>query len=97
MKAASEDDTTFRHETYLILDDRTFYRARYPRRALDDFGLDWSNFQRLEVHAREAIVDALLEDKEARRFMSLRYVEKPIDEFLAEKNSVIQSELAEQS
>ncbi len=72
VRVADEDERTIRPETFLVLDDRTFYRSVYARRALDDFRLDWSNFQRLEFHARQAIVDALLEDREARRFVRVQ-------------------------
>lgn len=83
IRVVTEDDRAFRPDLLLVLDDRTFYRARYPRRALDDFRIDWTNFQRLDSAARTAIVDALLEDREARRFSMLRYVSKPVDEELA--------------
>ena len=97
VKTAEDESSGFRPDLYLILDDRMFYRARYPKRALDNFRIDWANFQRLKRHAREAIVDALLEDSEARRFPMLKYIEKPIDEYLSEKSSAVQSDLAEQS
>jgi hypothetical protein len=91
----SIEDDGIPFDLFLILDDGTFYRGRLPRRAFEEFRLDWANFQKLEVHAREAIVDALLEDREARRFGTLRYFEKTIDEYLAERGDVAPTELPE--
>ncbi len=86
-----------RPEVFLVREDRTFYRFRLPRKALDDYRVDWSAFQRLDRDAREAIVDALLEDREYRRFGTLRYIEKNIDEFLSERGGSIQLDLGEAS
>jgi hypothetical protein len=83
----SEDDRGIRPDTYLVLDDNTFYRSKFPRRALDEFRIDWSSFQRLDIHAREAIVDALLEDRENRGMSMLVHIDKPIDEYLASRNA----------
>lgn len=93
VRVADESDRTPFSSLYLVLDDKTFYTCRYPQRALDDMRLDWASFQKSEQHSREAIVDALLEDREARRMSMLRYVDKNIDEYLASRSSVpIQSE-----
>lgn len=90
-------DRMIRPEVLLVREDRTFYRFRLPRKALDDYRVDWSAFQRLDRDAREAIVDALLEDREYRRFGTLRYIEKNIDEFLSERGGSIQLDLGEAS
>lgn len=90
-------DRMIRPEVFLVREDRTFYRFRLPRKALDDYRVDWSAFQRLDRDAREAIVDALLEDREYRRFGTLRYIEKNIDEFLSERGGSIQLDLGEAS
>lgn len=95
----SEDENVHRvrNELLLVLDDFTFYRCRIPRRAFEDFRNDWGNFQKLESHAREAIVDALLEDKEYRRFPMLRYINKQISEVFVEQPATELIELEEQS
>lgn len=91
IRASADDERGFRSDFYLILDDGTFYRARYPRRALEDFRIEWANFLQLEPQAREAIVAALLEDRDARRFMMLRYVDQNIDQFLEERAAETQT------
>lgn len=90
-------DRLVRPEVFLVREDKTFYRFRLPRRALDDFRVDWSSFQRLDDEAREAIVDALLEDREGRRFGPLRYIEKNVDEYLTDRGGTSQLDLVEQS
>lgn len=97
IRSGDEDERMFRPEVYLVLDDGTFYRGRLPRRAFEDFRIDWKSFQQFEIHAREAIVDALLEDREARRFGLLRYTEKNINEYLSERVTSVQLEIGEQS
>lgn len=92
-----ERDRMIRPEVFLVREDRTFYRLRLPRRALDDFRVDWASFQRLDSDSREAIVDALLEDREGRRFGPLRYVERNIDEYLSGRGGENQLDLVEQS
>ncbi len=93
VRASTDDDRVFRPDLYLVLDDGTFYRARYPRRVIEqDFRNDWSNFVTLEPQAREAIVAALLEERDVRRSMTLRYIDQDIDEFLAERSAESQTE-----
>ncbi|MDD5384297.1 MAG: DUF4062 domain-containing protein [Gallionella sp.] len=95
VRAQNSGDRVFRHELFLVLDDGTFYRARYSQRALDDFRSNWDNFLKLDSHAREAIVAALLEDREAGRMMLLRYFEQNIDEYLAERNLDVPNDIIE--
>lgn len=90
-------DRIVRPEALLVREDNTFYRMRLTRRALDEFRMDWSSFQRLDNEAREAIVDALLEDREGRRFGSLRYVDRNVKEYLADRGGSSQLEFAEHS
>ena len=90
-------DRMIRPEVLLVREDRTFYRFRLPRKALDDFRVDWSAFQRIDRDAREAIVDALLEDREYRRFGTLRYIERDIDEFLSERGGSSHLDLGDAS
>ena len=81
---AEENDRFGRMTTYLIKADGTFYRMRMPVRLLEDYRLDWENFVRLEPKSREAIVGALLEDREGRRsgIFPIQYFDRNIDQFL---------------
>lgn len=72
---------------YLVLDDKTFYQVRYPYSIFERTQVDWSNFTSLDPKVREAIVEALLEDRETRRFSMIRYVEQNIDQYLESLNS----------
>lgn len=90
-----EQGRFIRPEVFLVREDRTFYRFRMPRRALEDFRVEWSAFQRLDRDAREAIVDALLEDREHRRFGPLRFVDKNIDHYLSEQGEATQIDAIE--
>ncbi len=71
---------------YLVRSDGTFYIVLYPERLFDNLRQDWSAFQRVEQRSREAIVDALLEDRDFRSSM-LRYRAGSIEEFLAERET----------
>jgi hypothetical protein len=84
-----------RQGAFLILEDGTFYRSLYPLRALDEFSIDWNNFVELESHTREAIVAALLEDRDVHRIAMVRYIDKNFNEFLAERNADIQADNGE--
>ena len=88
VRVADESERAPFASLYLVLDDKTFYKCSYPQRFLDEMRLDWASFQKSEHHSREAIVDALLEDREARRMSMLRYVDKNIDDYLASRSSV---------
>ncbi len=72
---------------YLVLDDQTFFICRYPQRVIEEMKADWRSFIGLDNDARAAITDALLENREIRRFAWLRYVELPIETYLAERAS----------
>lgn len=86
----------FRHEIFLECSDGTFYRVRYPRRAMDDFASDWSAFQQLDMNVREAIVDALLSDREMRGLGGMvRYYPAQLSEYLSERAEKLQTELVE--
>jgi hypothetical protein len=91
IRSSAEENT---RETQLVLDDGTFYRVRYPVRIFDDFRIDWNNFLEVEPNVREAIVEALLDDKDMRRMMPMMfYVKQNIDEYLAERQSRDRAEL----
>jgi hypothetical protein len=91
------DDRMGRSETYLVLEDRTFYRLRFSTRILDDYQIDWTTFLRLENHSRAAIVDALLEDREGRRMgmMPIQHIQRSVEEYLSRRTAPINSEQAE--
>lgn len=88
-------DRMVRPESYLVRADKTFYALRWPWKALDDFGLDWSAFQRLERDSRKAIVAALLEDRERRRFGPLRFIDGNIDDYLSKRRDANQLDIGE--
>lgn len=92
-----EAESRFRSEMFMILEDGTFYRCRYPRRFLEDMKIDWANFIKLDKDNREAISEALLEDKETRRHSPIRYVPKNFEEYFAEKNNPQELEIEEDS
>lgn len=78
----------------IILDNGKFYRTPYHISIFENFPADWANFNKLEIHAREAIVDTLLEDNETRRFPMIKYIDKNIDEYLSKQGSSIKMESA---
>lgn len=83
-----DNDSVVGRQIFLIKQDRSFYKFRYPARILDEFRTDWHNFKNLERAAREAIVDALLEDRDARRaMMPVFYVHENVDQYLASRHS----------
>lgn len=68
---------------YLVRADGTFYILRYPERLFESLKQHWLAFQRIEQRSREAIVDALLEERDKRSTL-LRYRSENLEEFLAE-------------
>lgn len=85
-RIAEEPNRLISPRMFLIRADGTFYILRLPARMFDSLQRDWSSFQRVESRSREAIVDALLEDSDARSSF-LRYRPEPIDAFLAQRES----------
>lgn len=81
------EDGSMPHEMLLIRDDRTFYRSRFPSRIFDEFKADWNKFIALNDPTREAIVDALLEDRATGRMLMLSYVRQSVEQYLANKKS----------
>ena len=85
----------YRGDVYLECDDGTFYRSRYPRKALEDFASDWATFVKLDLKVREAIVDALLGEREMRGpGMMVRHIAMNLAEYLSERAAAIHAELA---
>jgi len=97
IRTSEIEDPYGRQDIYIVLADGTFYRSRYTQRAFEEFQNDWNGFSQLEAHSREAIVDALLEDREARRFHMLQYFAKNIDDFLTERRTREQADPAEET
>ncbi|MEO6561765.1 MAG: DUF4062 domain-containing protein [Nitrosospira sp.] len=99
--ASEIEERSASSDVYLVLDDKTFYRCRFPRHFIDGMSYDWSRFQGLEDHSREAIVDALLEDRRPGVYMRsvLIYVPENVDEYLPQKAapSAAESEAEDQS
>ena len=83
-----DNERVFRPEVYLILDDGTFYHCRLSFAAFDDLQNQWSAFKQLEGNAQQAIVDALLEESEGRRFGPIRYVARSFEEVISERDNV---------
>lgn len=94
-----EERTVTNRGCYLILTDGTFYACRYPLGYIDDMRIDWGNFQALESYSREAIVDALLENRDAYRTGMIKYYPVNFDEHIAARDiaSTSESNPAEQS
>jgi uncharacterized protein DUF4062 len=82
-----EEGDRVRPYALLVLENRTFYRCLINPRLIPQLRIDWSNFLKLESHAREAIVDALLQDSETRRFPLIEYIPTDVDEYLSERQS----------
>lgn len=86
----------FPAEVFLIRDDGTFFRARYPRSVVREFADDWDGFRKLDANVREAIVDALLSDREIRRpFPMVRHVRKNFEAYMLERALSMTTEMAE--
>ncbi|MHB1328531.1 MAG: DUF4062 domain-containing protein [Gemmatimonadales bacterium] len=86
----------FRHEFFFECSDGTFYRVRYPRRALADLATEWVNFTKLDAKVREAIVDALLGDREMRGpNTTVRYFPEQLTTYLSERAERMQVDFNE--
>ncbi|MDI4635542.1 DUF4062 domain-containing protein [Pelomonas sp. V22] len=83
-RIAEEPNRLISARMFLVRADGTFYIMRLPPRVFESLQRDWASFQRVESRSREAIVDALLEESDARSSI-LRYRSEPIDEFLAQR------------
>lgn len=92
------DERMVRPEVFLIATDGTFYRLRMTPRAYEDLRRDWDGFVKLEEHARGAIVDALLEDREARRFgmFQLQHMRMSLDEYKLRRESRTAIEMSDE-
>jgi Domain of unknown function (DUF4062) len=86
----TRSDRLMRPEVFLIRGDRTFYRFRLSPRAFEDFTNEWQAFQRVDHNVREAIIDAILEEREWRPFAPIRYYKEKIDEYLLARTGIQQ-------
>jgi len=82
IKAYSKSDIFGRPDLFLVRNDGTFYRCRYPLSVMDDMKDDWSKFVQTDRDSRTAIVAASLEDIEIRRFRPVIHVNKNFEEFI---------------
>lgn len=87
IRRLEDSERSFDARVFLVLDDQTFFICRYPPRFIDDMRIDWASFTEIDSDARAAIADALLENREMRRIHWLRYIDTPIEDYLAEKAS----------
>lgn len=83
-----EKERIFRPDVYLVLNDGTFYHSRLSFESLNDLQNQWSAFKQLEGNAQKAIVDALLEDSENRRFAPLKYIARNFDKMMSGRDDV---------
>jgi len=79
-----EFENNFRSRVYFIKNDGTFYQCRFPSRFVDDIKIDWVNFIGIDKESREAIVDATLQDRDARRRKDIHYVPQKFEEHISE-------------
>jgi Domain of unknown function (DUF4062) len=78
--------------TYLILDDGTFFISSFSCDELEKIKDDWVSFSGLREESRKAIVDVTLEDRTSRRRRLVRHINQTLEEFLAEKESTSNEE-----
>lgn len=71
-----------RSNSYLVLDDHTFYRTHINFKYIENIRSDWQLFVRQSIETRTAIADALLGDSEELRRPPIVYIEENIDEYL---------------
>lgn len=84
VKFSEDVDGTFRGLVYLIVEDGTFYRCRFPRRHYENLRADWALFLRTTPDIRAAITDALLEDPEMGRSREVRLIGTTLEQYLEE-------------
>ena len=72
-----------RPETLLIKSDDTFYSTRLTGGGLERLSSEWDRFKTLEVDARAAIVDALMEDQDPRISYTIQHRNMKTSEYLS--------------
>jgi hypothetical protein len=82
VKFSEELEGGLRGMFYLIVEDQTFYRCRFPRRHYENLRADWALFARSKPDTRTAITDALLEDRDYSRSREVRWMGMTLDEYL---------------
>lgn len=70
---------------YLLRDDGTFYICRISRAGLVRVSQEWDRFRSIEKADREAIVDAILEDRHASQMSPLRFRDEDFNQFVQEQ------------
>jgi len=61
----------------LLLVDQTFFRARFSLRVISRFDTEWNDFSGLSKEAKSAILDAVLDSREGRIPLAMRYFDEP--------------------
>lgn len=97
IRELERNDHRMRPELFLLRNDGTFYRCRYSPSVIEDIRIDWSNFTQIDKDSREAVIDALLEDRDGRRHRPVFHINKNFDEYIEEKYSQESLELDEDS
>lgn len=76
-----------RPEILLIRSDRTFYHFRGSENLYSRLQSDWSDFRVMNEPAKEAVYDALLDTRDGRSMMLLRYRDEPVERYLESLSS----------
>ena len=71
-----------RPETLLVRGDRTFYQFKGSESLYSRLQSDWSDFKAMNNQAKEAVYDALLDTRDGRPLMLIRYRDEPVDFYL---------------
>lgn len=87
VKFSETNEASFRGVVYLIVEDQTFYRCRFPRRHYENLRADWALFVRSKADTRTAITDALLEDRDMSRSRDVRLMSMTYEEYLSESDA----------
>jgi len=75
-----------RPDQMFVKNDRTFYLFRGSEKLYSKIQNDWADFRALNAPAREAVYDALIDTKDGRPNMLLRYHAENVAEFFERMN-----------
>ena len=79
-----EIEKGYRPRMFIVKNDGTFYKCRFPVRIMDDIKIDWRNFIEIDKESRKAIIDATLQDRDSRRNRDLYYVSEDFGKYIEE-------------
>lgn len=71
-----------RSSTYFIVEDGTFYKARFNTSYFEHLEREWGDFSKLQAETRKAISEALVEDIEDKRRLPIVYMAMQLGEYL---------------